>query len=39
MPHNRPVHMNDDYKRKYFEYLRKHYKSEMKEDIHDASPK
>jgi hypothetical protein len=31
--------MNDDFKRKYFEYLRKNYKIEKKEDIHDLSPK
>jgi hypothetical protein len=31
--------MNDDYKRKYFEYLRKHYKKEKKEDNYDLSPK
>ena len=39
MPQNRPFHMNDDHKRKYFEYLRKHYKKEKKEDNNDLSPK
>ena len=31
--------MNDDHKRKYFEYLRKNYKKEKKEDVYDLSPK
>ena len=31
--------MNDDYKRKYFEYLRKNYKKEKKEDVRDLSQK